>query len=116
VINLRQLLVTAIITLWAAFATYQWISTSAKTDLLIEAALADANLSAQKTGEAQAEKARTESGVKTEEIKIVYKTIKEVVYKNRFINQCPGNFSNELRLGLSEATAAANGAVLTTQH
>lgn len=114
--GIRQLLITIIIALWAAFATYQWISTSSKTDLLIEAALADANLKAQQAGEGQAEKARTESEAKTEEIKVVYKTIKEIVYKNRVISQCPGNFSDELRLGLSEATAKANGAVLTTQH
>ena len=114
--GIQQLLVTIVIALWAAFATYQWISTSAKTDSLIEAALTDANLKAKQAGEDQAEKARTESDAETKETKIVYQTIKDVVYKDRVINRCPGNFSDELRLGLSSATAAANGAVLTTQH
>ena len=113
---MKQLLILIAVSLWATFATYQWIAASSKTDSLIEAALLEANLKAQSAATEQAEKARQLEATKTEEIKIVYKTIKDVVYKNRVISQCTGEFPVELRLGLSNATAAANGDVLTAQH
>lgn len=113
---MRQLLALIVITLWAAFATYKWIATYSKTDSLIENAIIEAQLNAQKLADEQAEKARLEAEVKTNDIKIVYKTIKNVVYKNRVVSKCTGDFPAELRMGLSEATATANGEVPAAQH
>ena len=114
--ELQKFLISAAVLLWAVFATYQWVSASAKTDTLIEAALNEASLKAQNSAIEQAEKARTAGEAKTEEIKIVYKTVKDIVYKNRVVNKCPGVFPAELRMGLSSATSAANGDVPAATH
>lgn len=114
--GLTQLLVLIVAVLWAAFSTYQWVATDARTDTLVAEAIAAEQAKAQNAAAEQAEKAKAEAALKTEEIKIVYKTVKDTVYKNRVVSQCPGNFPSELRMGLANATAEANGVMLTAPH
>lgn len=114
--SIKQLAVIVALAAYAAFATYQWISASSKTAELIEAAVNAERLKSQEAAVEQAAKAKTEAEAKAGEVKIVYKTIKDVVYKNRVIDSCNGHFSDELRLGLSKATAGANAAMPAGPH
>lgn len=113
---MKQLLLLIIISLWAAFATYQWAVSGARATAIAQVSYEKASLETQVAVLEQAALAQREGAKVSADTQVVYKTIKDVVYKNQIVNQCAGTFPDELRLGLSEAVGEANRTMPATQH
>lgn len=103
-----RLLAVALLSLYAAFATYKWWTIAATEPLKCDNSNLVAEVERLKDELATANQQTDKGEIVRVETREVFIPIKETVYEDRVVTTCDGSFPDSVRNAVTRAVAAAN--------